>query len=111
MTAKEVSERTTVKSITEASDDALDHMLNCAAGHLRDSDQGIVRQMEFSIKAITDLRARRFAEAQNRATRSIAICAVIIAGFAMLVSLRKEIRESLPFGRNELPAKSEQLTR
>ncbi len=59
MSADDVSKHTTPNALRDATGDRLDHVYNCAVSHLRASDPGVVKQMDQSIRAISEERAIR----------------------------------------------------
>ena len=59
MTPDEVSKHTTPNAIRAATNDELDERYNYAVGHLRGTDEGLLRQIQASIKAILDEVLRR----------------------------------------------------
>lgn len=59
MDADDVSKNTNPNSIRDATDARLDELYNYAHGHLRGTDEGLLRQTEASIRAILDEVSRR----------------------------------------------------
>jgi hypothetical protein len=59
MTPDDVSKNTTPNAIRDATNEQLDERYNFAVGHLRGTDEGLLRQTQTSIRAILDEVARR----------------------------------------------------
>jgi len=93
MTPDEVSKNTTPNAIREASEALLGDMYNHPAGHLRGTDDRLVRQVESSIRAIVDERTRRAALwARKPVIMSCVCCAVsCVIACATLVSHHADV--------------------
>lgn len=81
MTPDEVSKNTTPNAIRDASNSQLDERYNFAVGHLRGTDQGLVRQMQTSIRAILDEVARR----RGKSAWKLSLISACLAGLSSIM--------------------------
>lgn len=90
VTPDDVSRATTPNALKSASLQRLDHIYNVARGHLRGTDEGLLRQTESSIDAVVDEKAWRRGKPWRWVTGVSVVAAVIsvvIAGWTLRARL------------------------
>lgn len=85
MNHDEVSKLTTPNAIRQSSEETLDGLYNEAVGYLRHADEGVIRQMQVSIKSIQDEKLLRW----NKSARKISIISLIISILVGALSIGK----------------------
>jgi hypothetical protein len=93
MTPDEVSKLTTPNSIHDATDEQLDERYNFAHGHLRETNEGLLRQSQASIRAILDEVSRRRGKKAwmlSLVSVGVAIIATIISAMTFLARLSSD---------------------
>ena len=113
MTHDEVSKACVPTGIRKVPEKELDGFYNAAHSHLRDTDPGVIRQMEACIRAISDERARRRAKWSLRISIFAVIVSAISVGFAVRASLRPDLMsrvQALEFELHSYPSRTPPMT-
>ncbi len=109
MTFDDVARATVPTAIRVAPEIELDGAYNAAHSHLRNTDPGVVRQMEACIRAISDERARRRAKWPLRISIFALIVSAIAAAFSVRASLRRDLTPRVQALELRVPAVESEL--
>jgi hypothetical protein len=100
MTHDDVSKACVPTALRATSDLDIDGIYNAAHSHLRDTDEGVVRQMQTCIAAIEAERIRR----QNKLPIRLSVIALIISGFSFLLAAWLAFKPARALQRDEIPS-------